>query len=241
MDDQSVWKDRVAVNSFITQKRAAIPNAVDQINAMLHILRHSGKPIKSFVDLGAGDGILSQLILEQFSGAYGVAVDFSEPMIEAAHKKLADYSDRIKIVEADISSSEWQQAVFMGDFEKTDAIVSGYCIHHLSHGRKYELYQEIYDRLENGGLFINIEHVASKSDWGELLSDEAFIDMIISYEKNARPRRQVSEEFHDRPDKKDNILLSVDVQCEWLRLLGFQEVDVFFKSFELAVFGGKKV
>ena len=243
MNTQSVWKDKLVVDSFLNQKRASIPNAADHLNTMLHILRYNERPVKKFVDLGAGDGILSQLILEQFDESLGYAVDFSKPMIEAATKKLANYSTRMKIVEADISSSNWQQSIFVDGLEKVDAIVSGYCIHHLSHGRKFELYQEIYNRLENGGLFINIEHVASKSDWGERLSDEAFIDAIIAHEKpdgNPKSREQTAADFQNRPDKKDNILLSVDVQCEWLRLIGFQGVDVFFKSFELAVFCGRK-
>jgi hypothetical protein len=77
-----------------------------------------------------------------------------------------------------------------------------------------------------------------------MLSDEAFIDSIFEYEKNlenARSREQISKDFHNREDKKDNILLSVETQCEWLREIGFKQVDVFFKSFELAVFAGKKL
>jgi hypothetical protein len=39
---------------------------------------------------------------------------------------------------------------------------------------------------------------------------------------------------------KEYILAPVDLQCAWLRLIGFQDVDCFFKVFELALFGGRK-
>jgi len=32
----------------------------------------------------------------------------------------------------------------------------------------------------------------------------------------------------------------VESQLDWLRELGFADVDCFFKAFELAVFGGRK-
>jgi SAM-dependent methyltransferase len=47
--------------------------------------------------------------------------------------------------------------------EPLDAIVSGYCIHHLSNDRKRELYREIYHRLTPDGGFLKIEHCARAS------------------------------------------------------------------------------
>jgi hypothetical protein len=43
-----------------------------------------------------------------------------------------------------------------------------------------------------------------------------------------------------RPDKEENILAPVEAQCDWLRELGFIDVDCYLKLFELAVFGGRR-
>ena len=43
----------------------------------------------------------------------------------------------------------------------------------------------------------------------------------------------------NRPDKDANILLPVEVQCDWLREIGYEEVDCYFRVYELAVFGGR--
>jgi len=53
-------------------------------------------------------------------------------------------------------------------------------------------------------------------------------------------REQVAHEFVHRPDKAANILAPVEAQCEWPRACGYEDVDCFFKVFELAVFGGRK-
>lgn len=243
METSSAWKDKSVVEGFINGKRAAIPNAEDQLGIMLHMLYHSGKKINRFIDLGAGDGILGHLILEQFPEASGYIVDFSTPMLQAAEKRLANYKKRVKLVQGDLTSPDWKNTILENCDKSIDVVVSGYCIHHLQHGRKYELYQEIYEILGPKGLFVNIEHVASRSRWGEMLSDEAFINELYGYEVavgGTKTKSKISIEFHQRPDKKDNILLPAETQCQWLREIGFRDVDTYFKCHELAVFGGRK-
>ena len=56
----------------------------------------------------------------------------------------------------------------------------------------------------------------------------------------AKTRAAVADEYHNRPDKAANILVPVEVQCDWLRACGFGDVDCYFKAFELAVFGGRR-
>jgi hypothetical protein len=45
--------------------------------------------------------------------------------------------------------------------------------------------------------------------------------------------------WYHRPDKTENILALAETQCQWLREIGFADVDCFFKLFQLALFGGK--
>ena len=237
----SVWKDRVIVDSYLN--KTVIPNAADQIHALLHILRNNEQPLLRFVDLGAGDGIISQIILDQFDDSTAVLVDFSKPMLEAAEKRLWEYKDRAVIVEADLSSPDWQRQVFTSEKDTIDAFISRYSIHHLHHGRKFELYEELFRRLNPGGLFVNIEHVASKSGWGETLNNEIFIERITEQAKGRIPEKtteQIRQSFFDREDQFENKLLAAETQCDWLRWIGFTDVDIFFKCFELAVFAGRR-
>ena len=40
--------------------------------------------------------------------------------------------------------------------------------------------------------------------------------------------------------KAANILAPVELQCRWLREIGYEEVDGYFRIYELAVFGGRR-
>ena len=108
--------------------------------------------------------------------------------------------------------------------------------HHLPHPRKRALYGEIHELLAPGGLFVNVEHVASASPELESLFAEKYVEQLAA--RTGRPLETVAQEYHTRPDKADNILESLETQLGWLREIGFRHVDCAFKWLELAVFCG---
>src|SRR5262249_18843917 len=109
--------------------------------------------------------------------------------------------------------------------------------------RKRALFAEIFAALAPGGTFLDLEHVASATPGVEAVHDEAIVAFWIESRRVAgtfRDEAAVRAEYFTRPDKADNILAPVELQCRWLRETGFTDVDVFWKWFELALFGGTK-
>ena len=109
--------------------------------------------------------------------------------------------------------------------------------------KKVNVYRDIFEILKPGGLFLNLEHVASQSAGLEQVHDEMFIDNLLAYQQKIdlnKSRSVIEQQYYHREDKILNKLSLVETQCEWLRDIGFQEVDCYFKIFELALFGGKK-
>jgi hypothetical protein len=69
------------------------------------------------------------------------------------------------------------------------------------------------------------------------------VDHLHQFNRKTNPlatRHEVEKKYYSRPDKKENILASVGTQTNWLRQIGFEDVDCFFKVFELALFGGRR-
>jgi tRNA (cmo5U34)-methyltransferase len=232
-----VWQSPAVTRTYLRDVRGAIPLAAEQIDILLRVIGAAGRQVERFLDLGCGDGILAAALLERHPRARGVLLDFSEPMLAAARQKLRRSVRRLRFVCADYSAPAWIRQVREG--APFDAIVSGFSIHHQPDRRKRALYAEIFGLLRPGGVFLNLEHVSSPSRWIESAWDDYMIDALHRFHRG-EPRDQVARRYHFRPDKQANILAPMERQCRWLRRIGFEDVDCFFKSFELALFGGRR-
>ncbi|MEP7135860.1 MAG: methyltransferase [Chloroflexota bacterium] len=240
MTTDEVWKLPAIVNRFLSY-RAAIPLAQEQIGVMMSILKTRKQPVENFLDLGCGDGILGAAILGEYPKSRGVFVDFSEPMLKQAREGFKDYAGQLVFESLDYGDEAWVNRIQAhGPF---DAVVSGFSIHHQPDVRKREVYQEIFSLLKPGGWFINIEHVSSAAQLNEDLFEHHYASVQYAIEKQnggMRTLEQVIEEYRTRPDKAANILAPTELQCDWLRELGYEEVDCYMRIFELAVFGGRR-
>ena len=177
------------------------------------LLAHVPRNVHRILDLGTGDGRLLALLLTDRPQASGVAVDFSPTMLQRAQDRFAA-SPQISIVAHNLNEPLPQ----LGQF---DAIVSSFAIHHCSHERKYSLYAEVFACLEPGGIFCNLEHVASSTP----RLHEHFLHAIGYTHETEDPSNQ---------------LLDVETQLKWFRTLGFTDVDCYWKWLELALLVGVK-
>ena len=235
------WQAAGLAARYVDGVRGAIPQADEQIAVMLRLIEWARPEPARVLDLGCGDGILGRAVLDRFPGAACVFADFSDEMLDLARGKLGAVAARATVVDADYGEAGWVATV--AGHAPFDVVVSGYSIHHQPDARKRAVYGEIFDLLTPGGLFVNVEHVASPSPPIEGLYEEVFIDALHAFHQangSAQSRDEVAAEFHRRPDKQANILAPVEDQCAWLRALGYVDVDCFLKYFELAVFGGRK-
>jgi tRNA (cmo5U34)-methyltransferase len=240
MVTDTVWKLPAIVNRFLSY-RSAIPLAQEQLGIMMSILKTREQPIENFLDLGCGDGILGAAVLGEYPSAHGVLADFSEPMLEQAREGLKEYAGQLAFENLDYGDKAWVNRISpKGPF---DAIVSGYSIHHQPDVRKREVYAEIFSLLKPGGWFVNVEHVSSASQLNVDLFENHYVSARYAIEKQnggTRTFEEIAEEYKNRPDKAANILAPVELQCDWLREIGYEEVDCYMRIYELAVFGGRK-
>ena len=169
------------------------------------------KDATRILDLGTGDGRLLALVKIDRPEAAAVALDFSPAMLAAARQRF-DQDPTIEVVTHDLDQP-------LPDLGMFDAIVSSFVIHHLVDLRKKALYAEVFRMLKPGGVFCNLEHVASV---------------------NRRRHEQFLHAIGYTLETEDpsNKLASVEVQLQWLRAAGFAEVDCYWKWLEMALLAG---
>jgi tRNA (cmo5U34)-methyltransferase len=232
----ATWQRRQPAQWFLDQRQVRLPLIDVQEDLITRLFERHGRRVERFLDLGAGDGALSQLLLAIYSDAEAVLVDFSEPMLAGVEDRLAGRG-RWRIVRGDLSAPAWRDGLPAGPY---GAAVSSLAIHHLPAERKRALYGEIFELLEGGAMFVNLDYV---SVGGPLrgLWEEQLVANALRLERERGGSRTAEELEHelcddadeDRPD-------TVEDQVQWLRDAGFEGVEVHFKWAEVAVFGGVK-
>ena len=164
------------------------------------------------LDLGCGDGRLAALVLASRSSVVEVAaVDCSAPMLERAKDRFAG-DERVTVRYVDLR----EPITPMGDF---DVIVSGFAIHHLDDRRKQSLFCEVACQLRAGGVFVNLEVVASAT---------------------ARWHAEFLEAIGRTQDDPEDRLAPVENQLAWMREAGMENVDCLWRWRGFALMVGER-
>ncbi len=111
------------------------------------------------VELGAGTGRVSRLLLDAFPQLQLTLVDLSPNMLAAGAQRLASYGDRCQFVVHDIFDAGLEFSP-----GSQDCVVSVFAICHARGNSVYEqLYRRIYSWLKPGGCFVCYDHVLGDS------------------------------------------------------------------------------
>jgi len=196
-DVTNTWNDPRNVQEYLGRV-GGLPARVAGEAVLAEVLPRSPRRV---ADLGCGDGRLAALVLEARPEVEEVvAVDRSAPMLDGARARFADDA-RVRIEPHDLADP-------FTEFGRFDVIVSGFAIHHLPDARKQELIGEIAAQLFSGGLFANLEVVASPTP-----------------ELHAAFRSAIGRAADDPED----LLVDVETQLQWMRGAGLQHVDCIWK------------
>ncbi|BBO68475.1 SAM-dependent methyltransferase [Desulfosarcina alkanivorans] len=179
----------------------------------------------SFLDLGAGTGLVSALIRERFTRAEAHLLDNSEKMLTLARERF---------------SGETGVDFYVRDYAREELpgphplIVSAMSVHHLSDSEKQRLVQRVFERLTPGGYFIHAELALGATPATEALYQSFWRRHLGSTDIEKEALDAIYQRMAcDRP-------ATLDHQLAWMRAAGFADVDCFFKHHNFTVYAGKK-
>jgi tRNA (cmo5U34)-methyltransferase len=170
----------------------------------------------SILDIGAGTGLMSAMILQKFPGATLTLLDISENMLAVARKRFSQRENIRYLV------SDYSRSPLGGPY---DLVISALSIHHLTSEDKRKLFHNIFTALKPGGMFIN----ADQAEGETLLFRQMYLDYWNDFLKSGQLTEKERLEILRRRDTLDrNEKLSS--QLGWLHESGFTDVDVVYKN-----------
>ena len=211
-----------ASDDYDKYRKQAIPNMDLYYNTLIELTIDYDRP--KILDLGAGTGILTQLLYKQHPDSQITLLDMSKDMLNVARQKFADKDFRY--IEADYLNYDFE--------EKYDLVVSSLSIHHLTDDKKQVLYKRIYDILNDDGLFINADQVCGQTTDTEQIykqKDATHLDNqdMPEEEKEILRKRRLL----DKPAKLTDTI-------QWYTDIGYRNVDVYYKYYRYFVIAGQK-
>jgi tRNA (cmo5U34)-methyltransferase len=201
---------------------------------MSHFLSSSDK--KSLLDLGCGDGILTEELLKVDGSLSVTLLDGSGDMLAKARQRLGKFGD-FRYVRASF------QELLENDIlaERYAFAVSSMAIHHLTLSEKIMLFKKIHGLLKDGGYFVNIDVVLPPTE----VLDEWYMKLWQEWMEDKKAALGVEDEsginIVDRyKDLEENKPDTLEAQLYSLKEIGFREVDCFYKYGIFSVYGGKR-
>ncbi len=227
---EAAWQHPQLVAEFLDRRHAVLPLLDVQEDLVRRLFeRHPRKPTR-FLDIGSGDGAMTELLRSVLPDAQSLLIDFSEPMLARAEARLGTEGGW-QTLARDLTRPGWQEGLEPASF---GAAVSSFAIHHLEAERKRELFAEIFDLLEPGAMFVNMDVVTVAGPLAGLFDEQmAANDAVYVNHEGEGHVALPDDHSEDRPD-------SAESQLGWLREAGFADVELNFKWAEGAIFGAVK-
>ena len=180
---------------------------------------------KRVLDLGAGTGLLSYFWYCHFPATEYVLVDIADDMLQIARKRFSG------IDTVSYQTVDYSKELPVQDF---DAIVSALSIHHLENMDKEKLVKRIYDKLPEGGLFVNYDQFcagqADMDDWFDSYWESQLAESGLTEHDIAlwKERRKLDREC------------SVEEETEMLGKCGFKTVKCVYSYQKFSVIAAIK-
>jgi tRNA (cmo5U34)-methyltransferase len=212
-------------NEYDGLRRKFIPCFDDFYKTAIDVLPFKKQQPIRVLDLGAGTGLLSSLVIDAFPNAKLTLVDISPEMLKQAGKR------RQHLADASLKVLDYAKEPISGDF---DAIVSALSIHHLSDEEKRQLFRRIGTALVPGGIFVNADQVLGITPAIEAVYRGTWLRQV----------RDAGVSDHDLQEAQKRMALdqmaSLDDQLSWMREAGFGDVTCWYKNYSFTVFSGRK-
>jgi len=210
---------------YDAQRKWIIPEMEDYYSAAVWAAECKN-PRPAILDIGAGTGLLSALMIQKFPDAHLTLVDLSESMLSMARERFANRKD-VRYITGNYSTVD-----FAGQY---DLICSALSIHHLEHADKQRLYKKIHDALNPGGMFVNADQVLGETEAINRRYMAYWDEFLVPCPLSPEDKMQMLYR-RDTFDKNEKL----SVQLAWMADCGFHEIDVVYKNRLFVVFSGRK-
>jgi len=154
--DHHDWASRDYVVEWAERQDANKPHREQAFGVIAATIPFEKDARIKILDVGSGYGALTFYLLSHFRNGRAVCHDGSAEMLGLGRERLGKFKGRVKFIQSDLSKPGWSKKL-KGPF---DAVVSSIAIHNVrEHAAIRSIYGEIFELLNPGGCFLNLDRM----------------------------------------------------------------------------------
>jgi tRNA (cmo5U34)-methyltransferase len=176
------------------------------------------------LDLGCGNGVLSELVFQKLPHAFVVGFDVTENMLHAFDKKLSNHAGKFELKQGDFRTDP------IGT--EYDIILAGLTLHHLTWDEREKFYHTLYSALNKGGLLLARDIII---DEDETVRQEQY----SLWKEFMQSQGEDPEFWYSKHIEKDYPIMLPD-HFAWLKKAGFNKVACHWRWYNFAVTTAEK-
>jgi hypothetical protein len=233
-----VWSDPEIISGRVDHLASPEPLGIEHIQVVLGLIGCGIDAPTTLLDIDGENSFISGILLNEYPGLGAIVRRSGGGRLPST---LHEFASRIGHFRANLSSPAWLKTLGLtSDF---DVILGGSTLETLSAPRKRELFDEIMELLQPGGLFLSIEKLPSATRWTGTLSDDLRIQAIFGAALAADPtaaRATIAKRHFAEVEPPIASNVPLEVHLDWLKEAGFTCVDCYLATGGQVVYGGQR-
>jgi len=223
------------VTGYERKQRLLVPRKSELLDTIVDLVPFDENAEFCIVDVGAGQGALSERILDRFQGAYVVLFDSSIEMLAVAERRLARYTPRFSTMVGDLNEEEWYRPLT----RPVSAVVSAIALQYLRTERRVRFFKGIYELLQVPGYFAHGGAYDSEHEFIQEYCNEKRLEytqaQLVEMEGREVSLERLQERWRVESEKAGVNRLLIGEQTRLLEGAGFEHVEVVWRYLSMAV------
>jgi tRNA (cmo5U34)-methyltransferase len=233
------WKSKESAKHYLTFADILIPYRNEVLEIISALATDRYRPGSKVLDLGCGNGELSNRILEKNNEIQVVMIDYSETMIKKCKERFPGNKD-ITIICHDLNDGMPNSV----SEQRFSVVVSCFALHHIAPDKRVTLYNDTCKVLLDEGIFVNgdrfIEETPQISDW----TFNRWMSWVVqSIRQNLSQEKSFEEAKNkqlDLDEKQGDMPGTIWQMRNDLKQAGFAYIDVLWKTHVIGIIAASK-
>lgn len=209
---------------YVKLMERLVPEYIKQQEFLCKLIPFDRSDAIRALDLGAGPGVLSELVLNMFPQAKVFVFDLTEEMLTVCKQRLSEFEGRFTIKQGNFKKDSFGVGY--------DVILAGLTLQHLTNEERKNMFLRLYDALNENGIFLAREVIVDE--------DPFVTEWHYSLWRSFMRANGEDDAFWFEKHREKGHPVSVDRQIAWLKDAGFMHTACHWRYWNFAIISGRK-